>query len=51
MVKFVGKYALLGFDSLDYWNQVVNERLLSNEIKKLDKDAKKALAEKLLAES
>ncbi len=49
--QFVGKYALLGFDSLDYWNQVVNERLLSNEIKKLDKDAKKALAEKLLAES
>ncbi len=49
--QFVGKYALLGFDSLDYWNQSVNERVLSNEIKKLDKDAKKALAEKLLAES
>ncbi|MEE8454720.1 MAG: hypothetical protein V3R90_08210, partial [Limibaculum sp.] len=49
--QFVGKYALLGFDSLDYWNQSVNERVLNNEIKKLDKDAKKALAEKLLAES
>jgi alkylation response protein AidB-like acyl-CoA dehydrogenase len=49
--QFVGKYALLGFDSLDYWNQSVNERVLSNEIKKLDKDAKKALAEQLLAES
>ena len=49
--QFVGKYALLGFESLDYWNQSVNERVLNNEIKKLDKDAKKALAEKLLAES
>ena len=48
--QFVGKYALLGFDSLDYWNQSVNERVLANEIKKLDKDAKKQLAEKLLAE-
>ncbi len=43
--QFVGKYALLGFDSLDYWNQSVNERVLSNELKKLDKDAKKQLAE------
>jgi alkylation response protein AidB-like acyl-CoA dehydrogenase len=49
--QFVGKYALLGFDSLDYWNQSVNERVLANEIKKLDKDAKKQLAEKLLAEA
>jgi alkylation response protein AidB-like acyl-CoA dehydrogenase len=49
--QFVGKYALLGFDSLDYWNQSVNERVLSNEIKKLDKDARRQLAEKLLAET
>jgi hypothetical protein len=48
--QFVGKSALLGFDSLDYWNQSVNERVLHNEIKKLDPDAKKKLAEQLLAE-
>ncbi len=49
--QFVGKCALLGFDSLDYWNPSVNERVLSNELKKLDKDAKKQLAENLLAEA
>jgi alkylation response protein AidB-like acyl-CoA dehydrogenase len=49
--QFVGKASLLGFESLDYWNQVVNERALNNELKKLDKNAKKALAEKLLAEA
>jgi alkylation response protein AidB-like acyl-CoA dehydrogenase len=49
--QFVGKAVLLGFDSLDYWNQSVNERVLNNEIKKLDGNAKKALAEKLLAEA
>ncbi len=49
--QFVGKFALLGFESLDYWNQVVNDRVLQNEIKKLDKDGKRQLAEKLLAEA
>ncbi len=49
--QFVGKAVLLGFDSLDYWNQSVNERVLHNEIKKLDGEAKRALAEKLLAEA
>ena len=49
--QFVDRYALLGFDSLDYWNQSVNKRVLSNELKKLDKDAKKQLAEKLLVEA
>ncbi|MSS73559.1 MAG: acyl-CoA dehydrogenase [Candidatus Latescibacteria bacterium] len=49
--QFVGKAVLLGFESLDYWNQAVNERILHNELKKLDKDAKKALAEKLLSEA
>ena len=49
--QFVGKAVLLGFDSLDYWNQSVNERVLHNEIKKLNGDAKKALAEQLMAEA
>ena len=49
--QFVGKASLLGFPSLDYWNQAVNERVLQNEIKKLDAAGKKALAEKLLQEA
>ena len=49
--QFVGKAALLGFESLDYWNQAINERLLHNELKKLDKRARRELAEKLLAEA
>ena len=49
--QFIGKAVLLGFDTLDFWNQSVNERLLNNEIKKLDNDAKKTLAAKLLAEA
>ena len=46
----MGKSALLGFESLDYWNQPVNERVLHNEIKKMDTDKKRQLAESLLAE-
>lgn len=48
--QFIGKSALLGVESLDYWNQSVNERVLSNELKKMSKEAKRALAEKLLAD-
>ncbi len=49
--QFVGKSALLGFDSLDYWNQTVNERVLQNELRKLDPEAKTDLAERLLEEA
>jgi alkylation response protein AidB-like acyl-CoA dehydrogenase len=49
--QFVGKAILLGFESLDYWNQAVNHRLLHNELKKLDRQAKRELAEKLLSET
>ena len=48
--QFVGKAALLGFESLDYWNQVFNRRAVENEFKKLDADGKRELAEQLLAE-
>ena len=48
--QFVGKAVLLGFDSLDYWNQTYNRRAVENEIKKLDADGKRKLAEELLAE-
>lgn len=49
--QFIGKMALLGVESLDYWNQSVNERVLNNEVKKMDKTAKRAFAAKLLEES
>lgn len=49
--QFVGKMALLGIESLDYWNQSVNERVLHNEVKKLDAEGKRKLAENLLQEA
>jgi hypothetical protein len=49
--QLVGKYAPLGFDSLDCWNRSVDQRVLANARKKLDKDARKRLAEKPLAEA
>ncbi|WP_446878456.1 hypothetical protein [Phormidesmis sp. 146-33] len=49
--QFVGKMALLGMESLNYWNQSVNERVLHNETKKLDAEGKRKLAESLLQEA
>jgi alkylation response protein AidB-like acyl-CoA dehydrogenase len=49
--QFVGKTALLGIDSLDYWNVALNERALQNELKKMSSDQKRELAERLLAEA
>ena len=49
--QFVGKAVLLGFESLDYWNQNYNRRAVENELKKLDATAKRELAEQLLAEA
>ena len=34
--QFVGKAVLLGFESLDYWNQSYNRRAVENEVKKVD---------------
>ena len=45
--QFVGKWALFGFESLDYWNQSVNERAMNNELTRLDDDAKRALIDRL----
>ncbi len=42
--QFVGKAVLLGFDSLDYWNQSYNRRAVENEVKKLDAAGKRELA-------
>src|SRR5574341_529575 len=49
--QFVGKAVLLGFDSLDYWNQSYNRRAVENEVKKLDASGKRELAEQLMAEA
>jgi len=49
--QFVGKTALLGMESLDYWNQVINRRALENEFKKMTADQKRELAEQLLSEA
>ena len=45
--QFVGKAVLLGFESLDYWNQSYNRRAVENEVKKLDADGKRELANQL----
>jgi hypothetical protein len=47
----VGKAVLLGFDSLDYWNQNYNRRVVENETKKLDPAAKRELAEQLVSQA
>ena len=39
--QFVGKFALLGFESLDYWNQAINERAIQNEVKKMTPERRK----------
>ncbi len=49
--QFVGKAVLLGFDSLDYWNQSYNNRAVENEIKKLDSDGKRELAAQLIEQA
>src|SRR5207244_254449 len=49
--QFVGKAVLLGFESLDYWNQTYNRRAVENELKKLDAAGKRQLAEQLLAQA
>jgi alkylation response protein AidB-like acyl-CoA dehydrogenase len=49
--QFVGKAVLLGFDALDYWNQSYNRRVVENEVKKLDANGKRELAEQLLAQA
>ena len=42
---------LLGFESLDYWNQSYNRRAVENEVKKLDAAGKRELAEQLFKEA
>ncbi|MFN0155320.1 MAG: acyl-CoA dehydrogenase family protein [Gaiella sp.] len=43
--QIVGRWALLGAESVDWWNQHVDERLLRSELRKLDPAARRALVE------
>ena len=48
--QIVGRWALLGPDSVDWWNQKVDERALRNELGKLDDEGKRRLVEELSSE-
>jgi hypothetical protein len=43
----VGRWALLGPDSVDWWNQHVDERALRNELSKMSAEEKRRLVEEL----
>jgi hypothetical protein len=49
--QFVGKAVLLGFETLDYWNQNFNRRAVENEVKKLNAQGKRELADLLIAQA
>ncbi|XP_042213378.1 uncharacterized protein LOC121860350 [Homarus americanus] len=46
--QFMGKSVLLGMDSLDYWDQHTNNRIIHNELKKMNLEEKKKLAKTLI---
>jgi len=46
----VGRWGLLGYEAVDWWNQRVNEGLLNTELQKLDDDGKRAIIDRLTAE-
>jgi alkylation response protein AidB-like acyl-CoA dehydrogenase len=48
--QIVGRWALLGPDSVDWWNQHVDERALRNELGKMSTDEKRRLVEELSSE-
>ena len=48
--QIVGRWALLGPDSVDWWNQKVDERALRNELSKLDVEGRRRLVEELSSE-
>ena len=45
--QLIGKWALLGAEAVDWWNQKVDEPLLMNELGKLDDDGKRRIIEHL----
>lgn len=48
--QLIGRWALLGPDAVDWWNQRVDEAVMMNEIGKLDAAGKRDLIGKLQAE-
>lgn len=48
--QLIGRWALLGAEAVDWWNQRVNEGLLHSEVSKLDAAGKRALMDKLHAD-
>lgn len=48
--QLVGKWALFGANSIDWWNQHVDEPVLMNELGKLDDEGRRKIIEKLSAE-
>ncbi|WP_373503602.1 acyl-CoA dehydrogenase family protein [Aestuariivirga sp.] len=48
--QLVGKWALFGANSIDWWNQHVDEPVLMNELGKLDDEGRRKIIEKLTAE-
>ena len=48
--QIVGRWALLGADAVDWWNQKVDERALRNELGKLDDEEKRRLVDELSGE-
>jgi len=48
--QIVGRWALFGADSVDWWNQKVDERALHNELGKMDDEQKRRLVTELGAE-
>ncbi|KAK3879903.1 hypothetical protein Pcinc_015547 [Petrolisthes cinctipes] len=48
--QFVGKTCLFGLESIDYWAQHLNDRVIHNELKKMNVEQKKELAQRLLKE-
>jgi hypothetical protein len=46
----VGRWALLGPDAVDWWNQHVDERALGNELGKMSADEKQRLVEEVSSE-
>jgi hypothetical protein len=46
--QLIGKWALLGPEAVDWWNQKVDEPVLMNELSKLDAAGKRKIAEELL---
>lgn len=48
--QLVGKWGLFGPDSVDWWNQKVDEPVLMNELGKLDAEGKQRIIDKLASE-